>query len=258
MQPGLIVTSRFTANIGRAAREATEKRWRASGLPGRPLTSLLERPEAQMALDLEHLIALRLLEGTDLFVVQIGAFDGRTGDQIHKWITRFGWHGILVEPQPRYFVELQRTYIDQSGLALRNVAVSERRETRTLYTLRDDVPGLPDWAPQVASFDRAVVDGHGLRGPEGEEIVETYEVECLPLTDLLGGVDSIDLLQIDVEGYDAEIIRMFDFDTYRPCIVRFENRHLPRRDHDAAVRRLLDHGYRVALTGPDTIAWHGA
>jgi FkbM family methyltransferase len=209
-----------------------------------------------MALDLDQLIALRLLEGTDPFVVQIGAFDGRTGDQIHQWITTYGWHGILVEPQPRYFSELQRTYVAQPGLTLRNVAISEKRETRTLYTIREDVPGLPEWAPQVASFDRAVVDGHGLRGPGGEHIVEPYEVECLPLSDLLRGVDRIDLLQIDVEGYDAEIVRMFDFDTYRPRIVRFENRHLARPDHDGAVRRLLDHGYFVALTGPDTIAWH--
>jgi FkbM family methyltransferase len=208
-----------------------------------------------MALGLEHLIALRLLEGTDLFVVQIGAFDGCTGDQIHKWITRYGWPGILVEPQPRYFTELQRTYVAQSGLTLRNVAISDKRETRTLYTIRDDVLGLPEWAPQVASFDRAVVDRHGLRGPDGEDIVAPYEVQCVPLSDLLRGVDHIDVLQIDVEGYDAEIIRMFDFDTYRPRIVRFENRHLARPDHDGAVRRLLDHGYLVALTGPDTIAW---
>lgn len=217
--------------------------------------SLLNRPQAQLNLDLEHLIALRLLDSSDLFVVQIGAFDGRTDDQVHEWITRFGWRGILVEPHPRQFAELTRTYAEHPQLTLRNVAISDRHETRTLYALREGVSGLPSWAPQVASFDRAVVDRHGLHGPDGEDIVDTHQVECVPLSDLLADVEHIDLLQVDVEGYDDEIIRMFDFDRRRPSIVRFESRHLSRSEHDGAVERLLEYGYAVALTEADTIGW---
>jgi len=241
--------------IGAAAREAVAAVLRRAGRElNRQPAALLASPERRLTLDLEHLIALRLLEGTDLFFVQIGAFDGRTGDQLHDWVVRYGWRGILVEPQPRYFAALQRTYADQPQLDLRRVAVSDAPGTRTLYSVRPDARGLPAWAPQVASFDRDHVAGHGLAG----EVIDSIEVECVPFREILAGVERVDLLQVDVEGYDAEIIRMFDFDTYRPSIVRFENKHLSRADHDAAIGRLLSYGYSVAVVDDDTVAAHGA
>jgi hypothetical protein len=81
-------------------------------------------------------------------------------------------------------------------------------------------------------------------------------VPCVSLETLLHGVDVIDLLQVDVEGYDAEVIRMFDFDRFRPSIVRFENMHLTPEDHESAVERLIGYGYRIAASDPDTLAWH--
>jgi FkbM family methyltransferase len=229
----------------------------ASGreLVQRPAT-LLEKPKARLAVDLDQLIALLILRKPDLFFVQIGAFDGQTGDQLHPWIARYDWSGILVEPQPRYFAALKHTYADRPKLQLRDVAIAEVPEERTLYTIREGVPGLPHWAPQVASFDRARLQSRGWRGRDGEDVIEAVQVQCLPLPHLLDEVKQVDLLQIDVEGYDAEIIRMFDFDRFRPAIVRFESRHLSRGQLDAAVRRLVSYGYRVAVGYRDTLAWH--
>jgi FkbM family methyltransferase len=221
----------------------------------RPRT-LLERPDALLTIGLEHLVALRMLSGTELFFVQVGAFDGRTGDQLHEWITRYRWRGILVEPQPRYFAALQRTYADRPDLMLENVAIGETRGTRTLYTIREDVENLPWWAPQVASFDRAHVEAKGLRDADGNDVIDTLSVPCVPFADLLADVERVDLLQVDTEGYDAAILAMFDFELYRPAIVRFEHVHLNENDHDSSIRRLADHGYRVAVGGRDTIAWH--
>ena len=61
---------------------------------------------------------------------------------------------------------------------------------------------------------------------------------------------------VDAEGYDTEVIRMFDFDRYRPAIVRFETFGLSRCDHDRAVARLVKYGYKLAVTGMDTVGWH--
>jgi FkbM family methyltransferase len=239
------------------AREAVLKLFRAGGCDLRQLPrALLQDSAARLALDLDHLIALRVIDSADMFFVQIGAFDGRTGDQLHEWVVRYGWSGILAEPHPHHFAKLQRTYADSPKLILRNVAVSDVRATRTLYSIREGVAGLPEWAPQVASFDRAVVEAHRLRGPRGEPVIEEIEVECITLSDLLADVERIDLLQVDTEGYDARIIRMFDFERFRPDIVRFENKHLSRADHDSVVRRLLGYGYSVAVPGEDTIAWN--
>jgi hypothetical protein len=39
----------------------------------------------------------------DFFFIQIGANNGMTGDPIRKYILKYHWRGILVEPQPDIF-----------------------------------------------------------------------------------------------------------------------------------------------------------
>lgn len=204
-------------------------------------------------------VAQRLLElGDDPFVfLQIGAFDGKTGDPLCRYVEKFHWHGVLVEPQPRYFAALQKNYASAPNLIFKNVAVSDRRETRYLYTVLGDSVHQSEWAPQMASFDKDYLLREGFR----ESDLTATVVQCVTLDDLLDEVphDRLDLLQIDVEAYDYEVLRRFNFERCRPRIVRFEHKHLGRSDHDAAVRLLLDHGYHVAVEpAGDTLAcWRG-
>lgn len=225
--------------------------------PRRLPRAVIERPEALLTPTLEHVVAHRMLHVPDFFFVQIGAFDGRSGDPLHELIVAHGWRGVLVEPQRRYFAELESTYGDRPGLSLRNVAVADRREKRQLYRIRDDVPGLPEWAPQTASFDRATILRHSEDIPGIEALLETEEVDCVMLDEILAEAPDgrIDLLQIDVEGFDHEIIRMLDFERFAPSIIRFEHKHLHAEDYEAALRRLIDNGYRIAFEGPDTLAY---
>ena len=39
-------------------------------------------------------------------------------------------------------------------------------------------------------------------------------------------VKKIDLLQIDVEGYDYELLKSFNFERIKPQLIRYEHRHL--------------------------------
>jgi FkbM family methyltransferase len=192
------------------------------------------------------------------FFVQIGALDGRKSDPIHELVAKHAWNGILVEPQKRYFARLKENYGERAGLTFRNVAISDRREKKTLYRIRDDATAVPDWAPGLASFELGSILGHRLEIPDVESLIETEEVDCVTLDDLLGEAPGpIDLLLIDVEGYDAEIIRMLDLDRSRPGIVHFEHKHLGRRDWEASVEKLLEHGYRVSAGISDTLAYRG-
>jgi FkbM family methyltransferase len=214
--------------------------------------TLLEHPECYLTTSLEHLIALRLQDRTDLFFVEVGAFDGNTGDDLHAWIERYRWPGIIVEPNPRSFEKLKRTYAHRPDLTLRNVALDERAGMKTLYTI-DEEEEVPHWAPQTASFEKAHVV-RGLRGNPGT--IVPVQVECIPFSSLLDGVERVDILQIDVEGFDWVVLRMFDFDRYRPAIVRWESMHLNASERDASIRLLISHGYQIATGGKDTIAWH--
>ena len=73
---------------------------------------------------------------------------------------------------------------------------------------------------------------------------------------LLGQQDvhSIDVLQIDAEGYDYEIIKQVDFDLVQPNIIRFEHMHLSDEDLNECINKLAPLGYRFINEGLDTIA----
>jgi FkbM family methyltransferase len=253
-----IVTA--TTTLSQAWHATTSKARNAARSRGIELRKVprifVDAPEAVLQPTLEHLVAHRLITGgTDLFVVQIGAYDGQTNDPIHGWIKQYGWHGVLVEPQQRPFARLQETYAGCEGILLRNAALAEASGRRTFYQVPDDVPGVPDWVGQLASFDQSTILAHRHLVPNIDDLVDAIDVDCVTFEDLLEGVDRVDLLQIDAEGYDGEIVRMFDFARWRPSIVNFESVHLTHEDYEATLRCLVSHGYRVATPGFDTIAY---
>lgn len=217
---------------------------------------LLARPEAELKLHLDYAIALRLTATDDFFFVQIGACDGRMDDPLYGWVNAYGLRGLLVEPQPGPYSQLLETYRDAKGLDFRQVAVGERQEKRTLYTVAAG-PGVPRWAAMLASFEREVLLSHREFLPEILELLQEEEVQSVALNDLLAeaSTEHIDLLQIDVEGYDSELIRILDLERFRPSIIRFEHRHLSRAQHEASLARLIEHGYLVGLEEHDTLAY---
>jgi FkbM family methyltransferase len=253
--PAAAARRRASTEVQGAARAAGRRLGLSIEPAPRPL---IQHPESELRFGLHEALAHRILRTDgDLFVVQIGAFDGRTGDPIYEYMQRFGWGGILVEPQRRYFEQLSEAYAGRPNVTLRNVAIAEEAGQRPFYRIRDDVPGLPDWVPQLASFDLDTIMLHRWSFEGLEDLVVQEDVECVTLEALLAGVEHVDLLQIDVEGYDAEIVRMFDFDRRLPSIVRFEHVHLSTKDHEATIERLRGYGYRIALETFDTVAYSG-
>jgi FkbM family methyltransferase len=233
-------------------RALASRGWKAARSP-RPLA---ERPEAELRIDLEYVLARRMLEEGDFYFVQIGAFDGRRYDPIHEWVRRFGWRGQLIEPQPRFFAELIENYKGAEGLEFRQIAIGTRKERRPFYwvEIRD---GVTRDAGMIASFDRETLLKHRKFIPDLDSLIRSEVIECEPLNDVLAALpsDHIDLLQIDVEGYDHELIRALDLSRFAPSIIRFEHLHLSREQHDASVARLVKHGYQVALEDHDTLAF---
>jgi FkbM family methyltransferase len=219
-------------------------------------SALLTSPNRELAPSLSMVLAQYVVESPDLTFLQIGAFDGRQADPLYQFIVRHHWRGVLVEPMPDAFSRLREAYQDEPQVQLQNVAVAQTDGQRTLYHLRRDAAGLPAWAPMLASFDRDVVLRHGAQIPNIAEFLETTEVPCVTLSTLLArtGLDRVDLLQIDTEGWDYEILKLVDFTQMRPAIINYEHAHLSPDDWDAAVGLLVRNGYRVGIGPFDTVA----
>ncbi|MBI3985448.1 MAG: FkbM family methyltransferase [Lentisphaerae bacterium] len=220
--------------------------------------ALLRHPEAALKLTLDLVIADYVARrGTgDFFFIQVGAFNGVDADPIRKHVVARGWRGILVEPQPDVFQILSRNYQGYPGLELVNAAIADTRGKRELFVVRNDDPNLPNLLGGLASFDRTVILKHKCVLPRIESMVQTIRVPCLTWTDLLDTyrVRTIDLLQIDAEGYDSEIIALALNGPVKPRIIHFEHIHLEPEALESCFERLIAAGYRLAMEDRDTIA----
>jgi FkbM family methyltransferase len=169
--------------------------------------------------------------------LQIGSNDGVHDDPLHDLIRRHrGWRGIFVEPVASVFSELRRNYHDDPRFVFLNVAVGRTRGTQKFHyveeTARGAISGLPDWHSRIGSFSRAHITT--LLGPTIEPFIVEADVQTVSLADILAehDVESIDLLHIDAEGFDADVLAQLDFARYRPRVILIEHAHLsPLRDH---------------------------
>lgn len=185
--------------------------------------------------------------------VQIGANNGTDFDDFYEIATRNRLPGIVVEPVPRYFESLRRAYERYPEVRAVNAALHPTAASMTMYTIRPDA-AKHVWQHGLASFDRKHVLNH--MDVSDDDIAE-QEVACLSFSALVDGYlpeGRIDILAIDTEGFDGEILKMVDFDRFRPFVIRFEQKHLARAEYAELRKRLEGYGYRLHETKQDCTA----
>lgn len=194
----------------------------------------------------------------DATFVQVGAHDGEALDPLRKQLATRRWRGVLVEPVPYVFERLQARYGDEPRVTLVNAAVADVDGTRPLHALRQAATGdeVWPWYDALASFRRDVVLAHRHLVPDIEDRIETIDVDCLTFDTLCerSGLDHVDVVQIDTEGYDLEILRLVDIGRRRPALVGFEHLHLDAGELDEAHALVDRHGYERIADGMDTLA----
>jgi FkbM family methyltransferase len=186
-------------------------------------------------------------EYPDAFFIEIGANDGEQHDYLEPFIRTRRWRGIMVEPVPYVFERLQRNYGDLGRVALENVAIADRDGRLPFYYLdqagEDERGELPEWYDALGSFSREMVLANAPEIPDIERRLVRSEVPCLTFESLCRrhGVDGLDLVVVDAEGFDYEIVKRIDFETYRPRMLIYEHRHLTavqRAECKALLQRL--------------------
>jgi FkbM family methyltransferase len=202
---------------------------------------------------LEFIVAHYLSLNRGFYFVQIGANDGVRWDPLHDLIRKHHLTGLLVEPLPDAFDQLRRNYAMEPQLSFERSAIAPEDGVRSLFRVRSDAP-VGDWAHGIASFDRSHLIA--LLGHRGDRLIKEVKVPTVSVTTLLmkHHVADIALLQIDTEGYDLEVLRMFFAARMFPEIVNFERVHLSLRDQQQSARLLAEHGYRFIDVGIDTLA----
>ena len=207
------------------------------------------------ALTVSWVLAIRA--GRPLRFLQIGSNDGVIHDPIHGVVRACGWTGVLVEPLPEFFDRLVANYRGVPGLVFENAALGTTDGAATLYMV-DPRPGDPYWVGLLASFDRDVILAKADVLADVAERLVAVTVETVTLKTLVGrcGLDTIDLLHVDAEGYDDKVLEQIDFSAaWAPAFIIFEREHLDRASWRRTRTRLNDAGYRCIDIWPDALAY---
>jgi len=219
---------------------------RKMGIEVRKFPSTSFRPVSVFDMAVNLLMARK---GDALTFVQAGANDGVFGDPLRPYITRYPWHGILVEPQPNVFARLVANYQPYSSrLIFENVAISSGDSEFVLYTAPADLVKDEVYAASVASSNPQVL-ARQLNIPAAR--LERLVTPSISLDALLArhGLSSLDVLQIDVEGHDWRVLSTLDLARTPPSIIQFESGHLTHLDCDHAVEHLTRHDYDIYWGG---------
>ena len=184
----------------------------------------------------------------DFFFIQIGAKDGKRLDPIYKYVIRYSWRGVLVEPVSIWFNKLLKTYKDYPKLKFKNVAICDEDGEKQFYKIRSDNWYLRLIGGSLSSFSLETILKHAWRPGLRSNIVKTT-ISCMSLESLIREYDikKINLLVVDTEGYDFNILKQIDFVKIKPMSVFYEHKHLSDIDKQKAESMFLEHGYQVKI-----------
>lgn len=188
--------------------------------------------------------------------LQIGSNDGAKHDPLRATFLKSRWTGVMVEPVPYVFERLRAHYGQTPRVRLENVAVAARPGVMPFHYVAqaEAAEGLPSWYDELGSFRKDVVLKHVNEIPELEQRIVTIDVNCVTVEELCrrNGLERIDLLHTDLEGYDYELIKSLDLRKARPVVLVYEHKHLGAVDRRQCREDLRRAGYACFEERADT------
>jgi FkbM family methyltransferase len=182
------------------------------------------------------------------FFVEAGAYDGFIQSNTY-WLERFrGWRGVLVEPIPHLY-ERARKQRPASHVVNSALVSPDHAEA----TVRMRYAGLMSLVPG-AKGGGELEEEHLLAGDMNglDDVGQEISVPARTLTDVLneaGAPAEIDLLSLDVEGFEAGVLQGLDLERYRPSFMLIEMDDIEARR--PAIDALIGQAYRaVGLLSP--------
>lgn len=192
-----------------------------------------------------------------LFFIQIGSNDATHGDPLQIFLKDRRWNGIMIEPVNYVFKRLVAKYGELERFILENVAIAEINGNKDFYYLEESGDDLPVWYDQLGSFSLSTIMKHADFISDLDKRIKITPVECITFQTLCDkkAVKNIDLIHVDTEGFDYEILKLIDFQKYRPTLLIYEHKHLSETDKAAACSLLVDKAYEVIeVNSNDTAA----
>jgi len=164
-----------------------------------------------LALEFDH----RLYRKETGFYVDVGAFHPQQYSTTYYFYLQ-GWRGINIDAMPgrmELFNQLRPNDINLE------IGISESSSTLTYHAF--DYPNMSTFCEKTA--DRFT--------QEGRQLLFKKEIQTYSLSEILDKYlpenQPIDFLNIDVEGFDYQVLNSNNWDKYRPYMVLIEDLDCP-------------------------------
>lgn len=178
---------------------------------------------------LRHLLGSDKMNG---FYVDVGAFHPTLFSNTYFFYLN-GWRGINVEARSGSKKLFDKVRPRDTNL---EVGVSRERGEMTYYFIAENSPMnsfSPDFLKQIEML---------------EHVKEQISIPTLPLAEVLERHlpkgQTIDFMNVDVEGHDLEVLESNDWQRFRPKVIVVEDEGLDPRE-SAIVKTMKTHGYEL-------------
>lgn len=144
------------------------------------------------------------------FFIDIGANDPLIFNNTKRFYDK-GWSGINIEPNPLLYKRITEQRIRDINL---NIGVGQINQKIPFYLISADT---------LSSFNKD--DAERNCSNFNEKIINVITIPMVTLTEIIASYAkgrSIDILSIDVEGYEMEVIKGNDWTQYRPKLILIE------------------------------------
>ncbi len=164
----------------------------------------------------------------DFGLVVIGAHSGiHIKDLISEYANQ---KVLLVEPVPYNYQILENDYKNNENIFIsRNAIFDEAKKDNFYHVKKDSIKKLgKHWASQIGSFDKNHILNHkNKRFDIKDDDIQITEVEFITFQDLVKkySINSINKLQIDVEGAEYKIMNSIDYNKIKIKNIFFESKH---------------------------------
>lgn len=167
---------------------------------------------------LEPKLAEYLPQSGGVFV-EAGAYDGYWQSNTY-WLERFrGWTGVLVEPVPELARRARRERPCSQVFQCALVSAGSGLEALSMVYAGTMSMVRGAWGSPEAERVRAR-EGAALVQSEPRELLVPARTLSAVLTE--AGITAIDFLSLDVEGYEAAVLRGLDFTHHAPRLLLIE------------------------------------
>lgn len=175
------------------------------------------------------------------FFVSVGANDGKQFDPLYDTVIKNKWSGVLIEPDTNAFEQLKINYKELPNLLFENSAITEVDGDIDLYCGKTNLHFTLSLNQAKYMFD---VPPTAVKVP-GITFKSLFTKH---------NISNVDVLMIDVEGYDFKLLKTFPFELVKPRVIRCEYTHIWNEGDniESMVELLTNHGYECYVDENNT------